>query len=77
MIEESELVLVMGVEHAAALHRLCSNQLRKIYALPQYATGSCSEEGVPDPYGLAMVAYRSAVRQLYEYAERVVDRIGR
>jgi protein-tyrosine phosphatase len=77
MIEESELVLVMSVQHAAALHRLCSNQSRKIHALPRYATGSCSEEGVPDPHGHTMVAYRSSVRQLYEYLERVVDRIGR
>jgi protein-tyrosine phosphatase len=76
MIEESGLVLAMSAKHAAALHRLCSNQARKIHALPQYATGTYSEEGVPDPYGHTMIAYRSSVRQLYEYVERVVNRIG-
>jgi protein-tyrosine phosphatase len=77
MIEESELVLVMCARQAAALHRLCGNQSRKIYTLPEYATRSCVEEGVPDPYGHTMVAYRSSVRQLYEYVERAVERIGR
>jgi protein-tyrosine-phosphatase len=32
-------------------------------------------EGIPDPYGLTMAAYRSTLRQLYEYVERVVDRL--
>ena len=77
MIEESELVLVMSVQHAAALHRLCGNQSQEIYTLPEYATRSGVEEGVPDPYGHSMVSYRSSVRQLYEYVERAVERIGR
>ena len=33
-------------------------------------------EGIPDPYGLTMVAYRSTLRQLYEHVERVVRRLG-
>jgi len=77
MIEESELVLVMSARHAAGLHRLYGNLSRKIYVLPEYARGLRIEEGVPDPYGHTMVAYRSSVRQLYEYVERAVDRIGR
>jgi protein-tyrosine phosphatase len=77
MIEESELVLVMSARHAAALHRLCGNLSQKIYTLPEYASGSRIEEGVPDPYGHTMAAYRSSVRQLYMYVERAVERIGR
>lgn len=77
MIEESDLVLVMSARQAAALHRLYGDPSRKIYTLTEYARGSCVEEGVPDPYGHTMVAYRSSVRQLYEYVERAVDRIGR
>jgi protein-tyrosine phosphatase len=77
MIEDSELVLVMSARHAAALYRLYGNLSRKIHTLPEYASGSCIEEGVPDPYGHTMAAYRSCVRQLYMYVERAVDRIGR
>jgi protein-tyrosine phosphatase len=77
MIEESELVLVMSTRQAAALHRLYDNPPRKIYTLPEYVRGSCVEQGVPDPYGHTMATYRNSVRQLYEYIERTVDRIGR
>jgi len=74
MVEVAELVLAMGPQHAATLRRLGGNPPRGIHALPEYAIGVAGE-GIPDPYGLTMAAYRSTLRQLYEYVERVVDRL--
>ncbi len=76
MIEEAELVLAMTPQHAATLRRLGGGEPppRGIHALPQYASG-VGGEGVADPYGLTIVAYRSTLRQLYEYVERVADRL--
>jgi protein-tyrosine phosphatase len=75
MVEEAELVLAMTPQHAAALRRLGNNPAGGIYALPEYTMG-VQGEGIPDPYGLTMAAYRSTLRQLYGHVERVVRRLG-
>jgi protein-tyrosine-phosphatase len=75
MVEEAELVLAMTPQHAATLRRLGSNPAGGIHALPEYAIG-VQGEGIPDPYGLTMAAYRSTLRQLWEHVERVVRRLG-
>jgi protein-tyrosine phosphatase len=74
MVEEAELVLAMTPQHAATVRRLGGDPPRGIHALPEYATGAAGE-GIPDPYGLTMAAYRGTLRQLYEYVERVADRL--
>ena len=76
MLEESELVLAMSPRHVAALGRLYENPSGKIYTLREYATGKLDREGIPDPYGHTMATYRSSVRQLYEYVERVVNNLA-
>jgi protein-tyrosine phosphatase len=75
MVEEAELVLAMTPQHAATLRRLGNNPARGIHVLPEYAM-SVQGEGIPDPYGLTMAAYRSTLRQLYEQVGRVVTRLG-
>ena len=75
MIEGAELVLAMTPQHAATLRRLGGNPAGGIHALPEYAMG-VQGEGIPDPYGLTMAAYRSTLRQIYEHVERVVGRLG-
>ena len=75
MVEEAELVLAMTPQHAATLRRLGSNPAGGIHVLPEYAM-SVRGEGIPDPYGLTMAAYRSTLRQLYEHVGRVVTRLG-
>jgi protein-tyrosine-phosphatase len=75
MLEEAELVLAMTPQHVAMLRRLGGAPARGIYALPEYAAG-LSGEGIPDPYGHTMASYRSILRQLYEYVETVIDRLG-
>ena len=74
MVEEAELVLAMTPQHAATVRRLGGHPPRGIHALPEYATGAAGE-GIPDPYGLTMAAYRSTLRQLYQYVERAADRL--
>jgi protein-tyrosine phosphatase len=76
MLDEAELVLAMTPQHVAVLRRLGGAPARGIQALPEYAAG-LSGEGIPDPYGLTMTAYRSTLRQLYEYVETVIERLGR
>jgi protein-tyrosine phosphatase len=76
MIKEAELVLAMSPQHATTLRRFQQDPSGGVHTLPEYASGVAGE-GVPDPYGHTMTAYRSSLRQLYEYIDRVVDRIER
>jgi protein-tyrosine phosphatase len=75
IIGEAEMVLAMTAQHATTLRRLGCCPPQGIYTLPEYATGVAGE-GIPDPYGLSIVAHRSTLRQLYEYVEHVVRRLG-
>ena len=78
MLEEAELVLAMSPRHVAALNRNFSNLSdNKLHTLPEYASGVSSEEGIPDPYGHTITAYRASVRQLLECVECVVERLER
>jgi protein-tyrosine phosphatase len=76
MIEEAALVLAMSPRHAATLRRLAGRSSSEIRTLPEYATGVPGQEGIPDPHGLTMAAHRSTLRQLHEYVESAVDRLG-
>ncbi len=78
MLEEADLVLAMSPRHVAALHQNFGSLLDdKLHTLPEYASGVPSEEGIPDPYGHTITAYRASVRQLLECVERVVERLER
>ena len=76
MIEGCELVLTMSAKHTATVRRLGKAPAGGIHTLPAYASGVPEEEGIPDPYGLTMSAYRSTLRQLYEHVGRVVTRLA-
>lgn len=75
VLAQSEVVLAMSPRHVAAIRRLFGHLAREVHTLPEYATGIPDEAGIPDPYGHTMAAYRSSVRQLYEYIDRVADRV--
>jgi protein-tyrosine phosphatase len=78
MLEEADLVLAMSPRHVAALNRNFSNLSDdKLHTLPEYASGVPSEEGIPDPYGHTITAYRASVRQLLECVEGVIERLER
>lgn len=74
MLAESDLVLAMTRQHVAALRGI-SKDPEKVCTLPEYAAGIPSEQGISDPYGQTMFAYRSSVRQIYEYVDCVVTRL--
>src|SRR5215207_5569641 len=72
MLWEADLVLVMGPRHVATLRRRFGDLSERVYTLPEYAVGAPSEEGIPDPYGQTMTAFRASVRQLLENVEGLV-----
>jgi protein-tyrosine phosphatase len=76
MFEEADLVLAMSPRHVAALRKnLGDLSANKLYTLVEYASGAPSEEGIPDPYGHTITAYRASVRQLLEHVERLLGRL--
>ena len=77
MLGEAELVLAMGPQHVATLRRRFEGLTQRVCALPEYALGAPPEEGIPDPYGQTMTAFRASVRQLLEYTEALVGRLER
>src|SRR5215212_10233572 len=77
MMGEADLVLGMGPRHVATLRRRFGGLSERAYALPQYALDVPPEEGIPDPYGQTMTAFRASVRQLLEYTEALVGRLER
>ena len=77
MLREADLVLVMGPRHVATLRRRFGDLSERVYTLPEYALGASPKEGIPDPYGQTMTAFRASVRQLLEYIEGLVKRLER
>jgi protein-tyrosine phosphatase len=75
MVEGSDLVLTMTPKHTATVRRLGKDPTGGIYTLPAYASEAL-DEGIPDPYGLSISAYRSTLRQLYEHVSRVTVRLA-
>ncbi len=70
-------MLAMGPRQVAALRRRFGGPSGKVHALPAYACGAPEEEGIPDPYGQTMTAFRASLRQLLGHVERGVERLGR
>jgi protein-tyrosine phosphatase len=77
MLREADLVLAMSPRQVAELRRRFGVTLGRVYALPEYALGAPPEEGVPDPYGQTMTAFRASVRQLLECIDGLVGRLER
>ena len=77
MLEGADLVLAMGPRQVAALRRGFGGPSGKVHALPAYAAGAADEEGIPDPYGQTMTAFRASLRQLLEHVERLLERLER
>ena len=76
MLEEADLVLTMSPWHVAELRRSFGDT-SQVRTLPEYASGAPSEEGIPDPYGSTMAAYRASARQIFGYVDLLVDRLAR
>ena len=77
MLGEADLVLAMAPRHVATLRRRFGGLSGRVYTLPGYALGAPPEEGIPDPFGQTMIAFRASVRQILEYTEGLVGRLER
>lgn len=75
MLEASDLVLAMTPEHARALLRLSPEAADRVYTLPGYASGGPDREGIPDPHGQSIAAYRASARRILECASEVLQRL--
>ncbi len=75
MIEGSDLVLAMTPRHVEALRRISTGPPEKVITLIGYANGTPDLEGIPDPYGQTMSAYRASVRQIFECVQLIVGRL--
>ncbi len=77
MLGEADLVLAMSLRQVETLRRRFGLPAGKVYTLPEYALGTSPAEGIPDPYGLTMIAFRASVRQLLDCVEGLVERLER
>ncbi len=75
MLEESDLVLGMTPRHVEALRRISTVPPEKIRTLIGYAEGVPDVEGIADPYGQSMAAFRGSVRRIFECLQRLVPRL--
>jgi protein-tyrosine-phosphatase len=76
MLEGADLVLAMTPRHVEKLLGLSAASSGKIHILPDYVGASARMgEGIPDPYGYSMAAYRASVRQIFECVDLLVARL--
>ena len=73
MLREADLVLTMSPRHVATLQERYGSLSHKVHTLPQYASGSTGEDGISDPYGQTMTAYRASVHQLLDHLDSLVE----
>jgi protein-tyrosine-phosphatase len=73
MLEGADLVLAMTPQHASALRRISAEG--KIHTLLGYAYAAPEAEGISDPIGQPVSAYRASVRRIIEGVDRVVSRL--
>lgn len=75
MVEEVDLVLAMTPRQREQVARLSGGAAEgKLYTLTGYLGEGESSE-VPDPHGYPLPAHRASVRRIYDYMERLVQRL--
>ncbi len=75
--EANLLVLAMSTRQVETLRRRFGAPSGQVYTLPEYALGASPQEGIPDPYGHTMTAFRASVRQLLDCVDGLVGRLER
>lgn len=70
-IEEADLVLGMTKGHKNAILAAMPGAEGKVFSLGEYAEGG----DVSDPYGGSEAVYEATARQIYEYIERIVEKL--
>lgn len=77
MLEEADLVLTMTPQQAASLRRVSAVDPGRINTLLNYAYAAPETEGISDPYGQPISAFRASVRRIIEGVDRAVSRLSR
>ncbi len=75
MLEGADLVLAMTPRHVEKIRGLSAASSEKTLTLPGYVGGFAGGEGIPDPYGHSMAAYRASVRQIFGCVDLLVARL--
>lgn len=74
MLEEADLVLAMTPQQASALRRISAGA--RIHTLLGYAYAAPETEGISDPIGQPISAFRASLRRIVEGVDRVASRLG-
>ena len=74
LLESADLVLAMGPRHLERVVELGGGA--KAHLLSAYATDGRSQQGIEDPYGGPLTAYRATFEELDQKIRRVLDRLG-
>jgi protein-tyrosine-phosphatase len=74
MLEEADLVLAMTPQHASALRRISAEV--EIHTLLGYAYAAPETDGISDPIGQPISAFRASLRRIVEGVDRVASRLG-
>jgi protein-tyrosine-phosphatase len=76
LLEEADLVLTMSRRQSAQLIENIGAPLAKVQALLEYsnATGG-GREGIVDPHGRSLQAYRATSRELFGYADLLLHHL--
>ncbi len=73
LVEESDLILVMGPHHLDRVEALGGTG--KAHLLIDYATHGASQRAVSDPFGGELNVYRTTVDELEAEIRRVIGRV--
>jgi protein-tyrosine phosphatase len=76
ILREADLVLALGLRHVEELQKRYGSLSDKVHTLPRYASGAPGEDGISDPYGQAMTAYRASVHQLVGYIDSLLEALS-
>ncbi len=70
-VKEAELVLCMTDGHKFTVQAVVPEAEGKVFTIGEYAGGG----NVADPYGGSEAVYEACARELYEYIERIVEKL--
>ncbi len=70
-VKEADLVLTMTKGHKAVVLNAVPEAKDKVFTLGEYAGGS----DVSDPYGGSEEIYDACAKELYNYIERIVEKL--
>lgn len=70
-IKDCDIVLTMTQGHKAAILSAMPQEGNKVFTIGEYAGGG----NVADPYGGSEEAYEACAKELYDYIERIVEKL--